>query len=56
MKITINDVKAYIKELKIQKDYLEEYKNCFNEKYVILHIEWLNKQINKFERKLKEVK
>lgn len=55
MEITIEDVKAYINELKIQKDYLEEYKSCFNDKYVALHIEWLTKQITHFERKLEEV-
>lgn len=55
MNITIKDIKEYIEELKIQRDTIKEFQSKTLWSNAELTIDWFNKQIEKFESKLKEV-
>lgn len=55
MNITIQDIKEYIEELKLQRDVIKEFKDKTLWSNAELQIAWFNKQIERFEQKIKEV-
>ena len=55
MNITIKDIKEYIEELKLQRDVIKEFKDKTLWSNAELQIAWFDKQIERFEQKIKEV-
>ena len=55
MNITIKDIKKYIEELKLQRDIIKEFKDKTLWSNAELQIAWFDKQIERFEQKIKEV-
>ena len=55
MNITIKDIKEYIEELKLQRDVIKEFKDKTLWSNAESQIAWFDKQIERFEQKIKEV-
>lgn len=53
--MTLQDFKDYVNELKLQREVIIEFKDKTLWANAETQIAWFNKQIEKFERKIKEV-